>query len=74
MLPGAQSCENESFGSDHSEQDRANKSKRGEDGYYVNPAGEIHLTSPLWLSLPQGCQPAGPEGSGKIIRKSKAAA
>jgi hypothetical protein len=39
------------LGSDHSEQDCANKSKRGEDGYYVNPAGEIHVTSPLRFEL-----------------------
>jgi hypothetical protein len=31
------------LGSEHPEQDRPNKSKRGEDGQYVNPAGEKHF-------------------------------
>ncbi len=74
MLPGAYSCETNSFGSDHTEQDRPNKSERGEDGYYVNPAGEIHVyVSPLVELAPR--LPAGrSRGKRNISRKSKAAA
>jgi hypothetical protein len=61
-------------GSDHSEQDRSDESERSEDRQYVNPAGEKHLQSPLWLRQSRGCQPAGRGGSGKISLKLKAAA
>jgi hypothetical protein len=49
LLSGAYASELKFKGSEHSEQDRPNESKGGDDRQYVNPTGEKHVQSPLWL-------------------------